>query len=195
MAYKKLKKTKEKLRPCLYEDEIVLILKAAEKTRYPLRNKLLMMLTYNHGFRSSEACNLKWGDIDFQRNTIQANRLKNGVNFIHDLLPVEKELLLEFYGEGRDKDDPVFSTERGKPFNRYAYYFLIQSINQHLNIDTWFDVRGFRHGKGVFLREKGVSMETIRDYLGHKHMSSTEIYTRMAKNPFFKNINEGSIFA
>ncbi len=190
-----MKKNKEKLRPCLYEDEIALIMKAAEKTRYPLRNKLLMLLTYNHGFRSTEACNLIWGDIDLKRNTIMANRLKNGVNFVHDLLSSVKELLLELYGEGKDNKEHIFLTERGNPFSRYAFYFLIQSINKHLDLETWFDVRGFRHGKGVYLREKGVSMDTIRDYLGHKHMSSTEIYTRMAKNPFFKNINEGSIFA
>jgi len=45
----------------------------------------------------------------------------------------------------------------------------------------------------MFLRKKKVDYLDLRDYMGHRHVASTEIYTRMDDNNF-EDINKGSIF-
>lgn len=191
---KKIKmKKKEKTRKFLYEDEIQLLLDAAKETNYPIRDQAILLLTYNHGFRAGEVCKLVWEDIDFKRNTIKANRQKGGVDFTHELNDMERGLLLELRGEKWNKNDIIFISNRENPFSRFTLYFLIRRLLEKVELDTWASTHSLRHSKGVFLRKKKVPMDVIRDFMGHKHMSSTEIYTRMCDTEF-KGINEGSIF-
>lgn len=185
---------KKKIRKFLYEDEIGMLLESASKTRYPTRDKAIILLTYNHAYRATELCNLQWDYIDFHRNKIRVIRQKGGKDFTHKLSFTEKELLLELKNT-RTIDSPyVFLTENERQFERHGLKMLIRRLLKRCDVDIHIHLHMLRHAKGVFLREKGVRMEDIRDYLGHKHLSSTEIYTSMASNPIFETINEGSIF-
>lgn len=189
------KMNKKKLRPFIYEDEVNTLLEAASKTKYPTRDKSIILLTYGHAYRASELCALQWEHIDFHRNKIRVIRQKGGKNFTHELSHAEKDLLLELKETYTIQSPHVFLTENGRPFERHGLKMLMRRLLKKCDVETHVHMHMLRHAKGVFLREKGVRMEDIRDYLGHKHLSSTEIYTQMASNPFFKNINDGSIFA
>lgn len=186
---------KKKLRKFLYEDEISLLLESASKTLYPIRDKAIILLTYNHAYRATELCNLKWDYIDLHRNKISVIRQKGGKNFTHTLSNLEKELLLSLKNTYTIDSPYVFLTKYNRPFERHGLKMLMRRLLKRCDVDTHVHMHMLRHAKGVFLREKGVRMEDIRDYLGHKHLTSTEIYTEMASNPVFNTINEGSIFA
>ncbi len=186
---------KKKLRKFLYEDEVMLLIKSASKTRYPIRDQSIILLTYAHAFRASELCRLEWDHIDFERDKIRVIRQKGGKDFTHSLSLPEKELLLELRCINQIQSPFVFITENDRQFERHGLKMLIRRLIKRCDIETHVHMHMLRHAKGVFLREKGVKMEDIGDYLGHRHLSSTQIYTQMAENPHFKNINEGSIFA
>ncbi len=186
---------KKKIRKFIYEDEVNILFELASQTRYPIRDKAIILLMYNHAYRSTELCNLKWDYIDFHRNKIFVMRQKGGKDFPHKLSFPEKELLLKLKFTYAIESPYVFLTENNRPFERHGLKMLMRRLEKRCdNIDTHISPRTLRHAKGVFLREKGVRMEDIRDYLGHKHLSSTEIYTEMGSNPIFETINEGSIF-
>lgn len=186
---------KKKLRKFLYEDEVKLLIEAAAKTRYPIRDQAIILLTYAHAFRASELCRLEWDHIDFLRDKIRVIRQKGGKDFTHELSIREKEFLIALK-EITTVDSPyVFLTENDRQFERHGLKMLIRRLIKRCDIETHVHMHMLRHAKGVFLRTKGVKMEDIGDYLGHKHLSSTQIYTQMAENPFFKNINDGSLFA
>ncbi len=186
---------KQKLRTYLYEDEVEILMQEVSKTRYPYRNKALILLNYVHGYRASEICDLKWDDIDLDRNIIHVRRLKGGVDFKHPLNENEVEILKNLKNQRKEGFPYVFMTERGEKMTRFTLHYMITSINKNSPIKVWVHWHMLRHAKGCDLRRRGVPMETIRDYMGHKHSASTEIYTRLAENPFFKDINKGSIFA
>lgn len=191
---------KKKVRKFLYEDEVNTLLELASKTKHPIRDKAIILLTYNHAYRATELCNLQWDYIDFNRNKIRVIRQKGGKDFTHKLSAPEKELLLELKNTYEIESPYVFLTEKNRQFERHGLKMLmrrllrISSYSPELDVDLHIHMHMLRHAKGVFLRERGVKMEDIRDYLGHKHLSSTEIYTEMASNPIFETINEGSIF-
>lgn len=185
---------KKKIRKFLYEDEIEMLLDAASQTRYPIRDKAIILLTYNHAYRATELCNLQWDYIDFRRDTIRVIRQKGGKNFTHKLSFSEKEMLLKLKETCPVESPYVFLTREKRQFERHGLKMLIRRLLQKCDSDIHIHMHMLRHAKGVFLREKGVRMEDIRDYLGHRHLSSTEVYTEMASNPVFETINQGSIF-
>lgn len=193
---------KKKLRKYLYEDEVEQLLEAAKKTNFPVRDQAIILLMYIHAFRATELCRLEWDHIDFERRsnhswgTIRVNRQKGGRDFTHFLSLKEYNLLLELKNNHKSSLPYVFITLQDRQFERHGLKMLMRRLEAKCpDLKEHPHLHKLRHAKAVSLRENGVSLENIGDYLGHKHYSSTQIYTNMAENPFFKDINKGSIFA
>src|SRR5437016_6041227 len=62
------------------------MIETAKKTsRYPLRDRLLVLMAYRHAFRVGEIVDLKWDQVDLERGKLHVNRLKNGDASVHFL--------------------------------------------------------------------------------------------------------------
>lgn len=71
-------------REYLREDEVKALMKAAGAVgRHRHRDKTLILVTYRHGLRVSEAVDLEWNQVDFESASIHINRLKNGKDATH----------------------------------------------------------------------------------------------------------------
>lgn len=185
---------KKKIRKFLYENEIARVLDLCCHTKYPDRNKTLILFTYNHAFRAGEVCGLKWNQIDFTNNQINIISQKGGVDCTHLLEKGEREPLLKLY-ENRNKDLPyVFTSERNAKFEPQNFYRLLLKLGKMARFDFVLTPHMLRHSKGTFLANNDVNIFKIKAFLRHKRISSTELYIHMAGNQF-KNINEGSIFS
>lgn len=199
------KKTyKKKYRKFLYEHEIEQVLDLCKKTRFPLRNETLLLVTYMHAFRAAEVCNLKWNQIDFENNVINVVRQKGGVDTTQPLWEREKNLLLQLNEERQHKlpsnynwskdESPVFvSSKWGFQFEPQNFYRLTLKLGRKAGFDFIFTPHMLRHARGTFLANNDIHMLKIKALLGHRRISSTEIYTHLAANRF-KGINEGSMF-
>jgi integrase len=55
----------------LTEDEIARLLDALSRNRHGKRDRLIGLLIYRHGLQVSEACDLRWDDLDFTKRTIE----------------------------------------------------------------------------------------------------------------------------
>jgi integrase len=185
---------KRRTRKFLYEDEIKRVLDLCCHTKYPDRNKILILFTYNHAFRAGEVCNLKWDNIDFDNNHIDIISQKGGVNSVHLIEDGEKELLINLY-ENRNKNLPyVFTSERNAKFEPQNFYRLTLKLGKMARFNFILTPHMLRHSKATFLANKDINIFKIKSFLRHKRISSTEMYIHMAANQF-KNINDGSIFA
>jgi type 1 fimbriae regulatory protein FimB/type 1 fimbriae regulatory protein FimE len=67
--------TAYRVREHLTEDEVNRLLAALKSNRYGQRDWLIGLLIYRHGLRVSEACDLRWDDINLAKRTIQVRRL------------------------------------------------------------------------------------------------------------------------
>jgi integrase len=74
-----------RVREHLTEDEIAKPLAALRRNRHGQRDWLIGLLIYRHGLRVSEACDLRWDDIDLAKRNIQIRRLKGSVDSVHYL--------------------------------------------------------------------------------------------------------------
>src|SRR3954454_5791617 len=98
----------------LTEAEVNKLLAALATNRHGARDQLIGLLIYRHGLRVSEACDLRWDDLDFAKRTIIIRRLKGSHDSTHylerDELAGLKKLRKTTAGAY------VFMTERGTPF-------------------------------------------------------------------------------
>ena len=97
------------------------LLAALKRKRHGQRDWLIGLLIYRHGLRVSEACDLRWDDIDLNRRTIIVRRLKGSDDSTHYLERDELaglKALQRSYAADSIKSAYVFVNERGRPFGR-----------------------------------------------------------------------------
>src|SRR5262249_50715918 len=107
-----------RVREHLTETEIAKLLAALKANRHGHRDWLIGLLIYRHGLRVSEACDLRWDDIDLARRTIVVRRLKGSIDSTHYLERDELAGLKRLQREQEPKAAYVFINERGGPFGR-----------------------------------------------------------------------------
>jgi integrase len=104
-------------RKYLTPDEVGRLLVATKQApRYSQRNYCLVLVSYRHGLRVSEAVGLRWCDIDFKTATIYIRRLKNGKPSNQ---PIKGDELRALRQLQRDYPDTpwLFNSERKQPLS------------------------------------------------------------------------------
>jgi integrase len=74
-----------RVREHLTEAEMDKLLAALKRNRHGHRDWLVGLIIYRHGLRVSEACDLRWDDIDLPKRTIIVRRLKGSTDSVHYL--------------------------------------------------------------------------------------------------------------
>ena len=74
-----------RVREHLTEGEMDKLLAALRANRHGHRDWLIGLLIYRHGLRVSEACDLRWDDLDLPKRTITVRRLKGSTDSAHYL--------------------------------------------------------------------------------------------------------------
>ena len=77
--------TAYRVREHLTEAEMAKLLAALKQNRHGHRDWLIGLLIYRHGLRVSEACDLRWDDLDLPKRTIAIRRLKGSTDSVHYL--------------------------------------------------------------------------------------------------------------
>ncbi len=74
-----------RIREHLNETEITKLVTSLKANRHGHRDWLIGLLIYRHGLRVSEACDLRWDDLDLPKRTITVRRLKGSTDSVHFL--------------------------------------------------------------------------------------------------------------
>jgi len=116
----------ERLRDYLTEAEFRVLLRGTRSSRYRWRNTAMLLLTFYHGLRVSELCNLKYKDLDIPHGRLWIARLKGSLSTEQPLLTEELRALKRYLPQRGDSQLPwLFLTERGDQFTRFAIHYLV----------------------------------------------------------------------
>jgi type 1 fimbriae regulatory protein FimB/type 1 fimbriae regulatory protein FimE len=173
-----------RIREHLIEDEMSKLLAALKENRHGDRDWLIGLMTYRHGLRVSEACDLRWDDIDLRRRTIIVRRLKGSNDSTHYL---ERDEVIALKRLQRDQDlkaGYVFLNERGQPFGRMGIARMIERAGETAKLPFPVHVHMLRHSTGYALAGKGMDTRRLQHYLGHASITNTVRYTAMSPEPF-----------
>lgn len=179
------KKTAEPVIGYLDKDEIDAMLRVPNRrTVLGNRNFALLLFLYNTGARADEAAHVHVADLTLGRSPAVRIAGKGNKVRLCPLWPRTAEILAHLT-HGRGTDEHLFRNGRGQPLTRFGIYNLVQEVGlcASAHIPTLQSKRIsphiIRHTTAVHLLRAGVDINTIRAWLGHVSLDTTNIYAEV----------------
>jgi integrase len=163
--------------------EVERLIKTARKRgRYGSRDALAILMGYRHGLRVSELCALRWSQIDFTTARLTVHRAKGSTGSTHPILGDELRELRKIQRYQPAGSQFIFMGERG-PVSVAWFQRMIKRVGAECGLPL---VHGhmLRHSTGFSLADKGRDLREIQDFLGHKSIGNTVIYTKLRPGRF-----------
>lgn len=158
------------------------------RTRSGRRDAVLLSLLYDTGARVQELIDLSAGDVRLdppaQARLFGKGRKMRAVPLMDPTTQLLRDYLRENGLDRPEKSEaPVFENRRDGRLTRWGVRYILDKHVQAVR-----DARpGFtqpvtphtlRHSKGMHLLQAGVSLDIIRDFLGHEGVTTTQVYAR-----------------
>lgn len=171
----------------LTENDVDLLL-AAPDTNTPLgfRDKTMLEMLYATGLRVSELVNLRLDQVSLRQGVVRITGKGNKER----LVPVGEEAMswLEKYlGTTRPsilsgrQSNFIFLTTRGESMTRQAFWHIIKRHAQVAGISKTLSPHTLRHAFATHLLNHGADLRVVQLLLGHSDLSTTQIYTHIAR--------------
>ena len=170
--------------PYLEKDEIDALLAAPDRrTEQGRRDYAILLFLYNSGARASEAVAVSKEDLQWDPTRAGSVKL-NGKGRKVRFCPLWKSTMreLEFLVRNRSATDYVFRNRYGDPLTRFGVHALVErcvrSASHQVPSLTKKRVspHTIRHTTATHLLRAGVDINTIRAWLGHVSLETTNIY-------------------
>jgi integrase/recombinase XerD len=150
------------------------------------RDRAMLETMYASGLRVSELVGLTLNELDLTTGLVRVVG-KGGRERIVPLGEEASESLREYLGQARSDllkaqlTDAVFVTRRGGPMTRQAFWQLIKRYAQQAGIGAEFSPHSLRHAFATHLLNHGADLRSVQMLLGHTDLSTTQIYTHVAR--------------
>jgi len=179
----------------LSEEDIESLL-AAPSLKKPsgLRDKAMLELLYACGLRVSELVNILLTEISLTEGIVRVT----GKGSKTRLVPMGEEAvdwIKKYINEGRkdilkqQSSKYLFVTLRGKAMTRQAFWYLIKRYSILAKINKPMSPHILRHAFATHLINHGADLRVVQVLLGHSDISTTQIYTHVARERL-KNLHE-----
>jgi len=136
-----------------------LIVVARKRGRYGLRDATMILVTFRHGLRVSEVCNLTKDQIDFGHGLLHVRRVKSGMPSVHPLSGGEVRALRALQREDDAAGRYVFVTERGGPMTPSTFRWMLARIAVAAKFPFPVHPHMLRHATGYKLANDGQDRE------------------------------------
>lgn len=150
------------------------------------RDRAMLELLYASGLRVSELVGLKCAQLNLRQGAV----LVQGKGGKQRLVPVGacaqhavERYVASVRGEllGGRCSDFLFVTTRGEPMTRQAFWYLIKRYAQRAGIRGDLSPHTLRHAFATHLLNHGADLRALQMLLGHSSLSTTQIYTYVAR--------------
>ncbi len=153
---------------------------------FELRDKTMFELLYSCGMRISEAIEIKIMDIDYESRFIKLSGKGNKERIVPIGLQAVKMIKLyvkKSRGEilGKRESEFLFISKKGSKLNRKSVWRLLKGYVDRTNIKKNITPHTLRHSFATHLIENGADLRSVQELLGHMDISTTQVYTHLAK--------------
>lgn len=153
------------------------------------REIALLGIFYACGLRRSEAVKLNLRDVDFRGLWLYVRSGKGKKRRVIPMPPKVAKELKRYCTKYRPTqlskwtkpvDRKAFMLNKiGTKMSGCAYWNLFKEILQRTKIDKAISLHNLRHSIATHLLMGGMSIEQVRDFLGHEFLETTQIYTHI----------------
>tara|TARA_Y100001958_G_C21178053_1_gene508474 strand:+ start:367 stop:1257 length:891 start_codon:yes stop_codon:yes gene_type:complete len=146
------------------------------------RDKAMIEMLYATGMRISELVDLKITNLDLNRSVVKVMGKGSKERLIPFGEAASEALLnyLEFRKKSTSKE--VFISNRGKKITRVAFWQRIKIYLTRENLKNSISPHTLRHAFATHLLNRGADLRSVQLLLGHSDLSTTQIYTHIAKH-------------
>ena len=185
-----LPKKEKRLPKFIYPDEIEKLFDSIDTSSVlGKRNYLILEFLYGTGVRVTELVNVKLNDIDFYDHTvlIHGKGQKDRIVPLHQRLTDEiRDYVLtarvDLLKHNQSKISPfVFLNNRGTQITSRGVRMVINKILLNSGEALKISPHTLRHSFATHLLNNGADLRSVQELLGHAHLSSTQIYTKVSK--------------
>jgi len=171
----------------LTESDVEALLNAPDDAQsLGCRDRAMLETLYATGLRVSELVGLQSSQVNLRQGVVRIVG-KGGKERLVPLGEVA-ELWLERYGQTARKSllqgrqsDAVFVTARGAAMTRQAFWYVIKRYARLAGIHKPLSPHTLRHAFATHLLNHGADLRVVQLLLGHSDLSSTQIYTHVAR--------------
>ena len=151
-----------------------------------LRDRTMLEVLYATGLRVSELVTLTIEQLNMRQGLVRCvgkgnkERLvplgEEALDWLQQYLIEARPLLLQGY-----VSEDLFPTRRGKAMTRQAFWYLIKRYAQQAEIEKPLSPHTLRHAFATHLLNHGADLRVVQLLLGHSDLSTTQIYTHIAR--------------
>lgn len=171
----------------LTEEEVERLLAAPSRdTPLGLRDRAMLEVLYATGLRVSELVKLRFTEINLNQGVLRVTGKGNRQRLV-PLGAAAIESLQLFLRSARDEIlgpqacDELFPTQRGAHMTRQAFWHLIKRYARQAGITKSLSPHTLRHAFATHLLNHGADLRVVQMLLGHSDLSTTQIYTHVAR--------------
>jgi integrase/recombinase XerD len=171
----------------LSENQVEQLLGAPNtQTILGLRDRAMLEVLYATGLRVSELVNLKLLEVNLQAGVVRIigkgnkERLvplgEQAIDYLQQYLTRARPELL-----ANKSSDAMFVTARGGAMTRQTFWYMIKRHAKVAGIQTSLSPHTLRHAFATHLINHGADLRSVQMLLGHADLSTTQIYTHVAR--------------
>ena len=171
----------------LTEQEVERLLAAPDvEAALGLRDRAMLEVLYATGLRVSELVGLRSEQVSLLQGVLRVVG-KGGKERLVPLGEPAVDWLERFLERGRAailgaKQGPaLFPTARGRAMTRQAFWHLVKRYARHAGISRDISPHTLRHAFATHLLDHGADLRVVQMLLGHRDISTTQIYTHIAR--------------
>ena len=154
--------------------------------RLELRDRAMMEILYGCGLRVSELVSLRVDQVNLRQGVVRVT----GKGDKERLVPLGEEAvdwLLRYMNEARGEllrgkaSDDLFPGNRGTAMTRQAFWYRVRHYAERAGIRKKLSPHTLRHAFATHLLNHGADLRVVQMLLGHADLSTTQIYTHVAR--------------
>ena len=149
-----------------------------------LRDRAMLSIFYGCGLRKSEGAALNIKDVQFRTGLLY---VREGKGKKRRAVPMSGQVIEDLKNYVHNEryatagETAIITNYLGIRMTGTSCNGILKQIVERAGIKKVISLHCLRHSIATHLLENGLSVEYVRDFLGHKHLESTQIYTRVNK--------------
>lgn len=167
----------------LREEEVAKLLGVVDgEGRIARRNRAILEVLYGCGLRASEVSGLNVGDVDFGNGLL----LVRGKGGYQRLVPFGLQVggaisvYMELWGLEVGGGGPLFLNSRGGRLSVRSVHKVVRDCGREAGIKFSVSPHMLRHSFATHLLNRGADLRYVQELLGHRSISTTQIYTHIS---------------
>ena len=185
-----LPKTEKKLPQYLTEKDILKLLeqpnlqnRKSEKGKFlVLRDQMILEILYGGGFRVSELISINYGDINWEQKLLKVTGKGGKQRFcpIGDRAIKSIRKFQEIRQQVPAVTDPVVTSIQGRRLSARSVQLILKKYLLTAGLPLDLTPHKLRHSYATHLLDHGADLRAVQEMLGHRSLSTTQIYTHVS---------------